>query len=313
MEAVTFGSTDEGTIWSLVSGMVSDASGSQPTRLIHYSVSIGIVVGLELSDGARVALKAFPPYHDPDFLAAAHRVRGRLAEEGYPAPRPLSSLVRLARGWACLEEWVDAPEPLPATDVVGPLAVHLADLLQRCQDFQRDPALSGSWQTFERPVGVWRNPPRPEVNLEADPDGAEWILEIAESARSASEVAPGPTMIGHVDWRPDNVRLRSDGSLAVVFDWDSIQLTQRVHFLAGGCSGLDPEGMAEFLSAFEAATGAIISRDERLSVAARVVWSHALWARFEYARALPVTDQRFGPRLREDVERYPAALGAAPW
>src|ERR1700736_3820882 len=71
---------------------------------------------------------------------------------------------------------------------------------------------------FDPPVGIWRNLPRAKVNLEANPEGSEWILDIAVAARKTVQHAPGPPLIGYVDWRPDNVRLTPQGELAAVYD-----------------------------------------------------------------------------------------------
>jgi hypothetical protein len=159
-------------------------------------------------------------------------------------------------------------------------------------------------------VGIWRNPPRAEVNLEANPEGSEWILDIAVAARKTVQHAPGPSLIGYVDWRPDNVRLTPQGELAAIYDWDSIQVTGRVHLLAGACSGLTPEAMAAFLSTFEQVTGETLNRNQRLAVAGRVVWSRAMWARYEHVRRLPAAEQRFASHLRDDAIAYPRAATA---
>lgn len=138
---------------------------------------------------------------------------------------------------------MEAPPDAPPTEVVAPLALHLADFLKRCGRLEADPALADSWQTFEPPVGIWRNPPRPDADLTVEVPDSEWILEIAEFGRSLAESVPGPMVIGHIDWRPDNVRIATDGTLAAVFDWDSVQLTHRVHVITGACTALSPQDL----------------------------------------------------------------------
>jgi len=123
--------------------------------------------------------------------------------------------------------------------------------------------------------------------------------------------APGPALIGHIDWRPANVRFGPEGDLVAVYDWDSIQLTHRVHILAGACSGLSPEKMIDFLCAYQNHDGHRLTQDELLGVAGRVVWSHAMWARFELSRGLPVEEQRFVNRLKADAAAYPLAVDQA--
>jgi hypothetical protein len=164
--------------------------------------------------------------------------------------------------------------------------------------------LTRSWQTFEQPVGLWRNPPRPDADLTVDVPGSGWVRDIAEVGRSIADSAPGPKMIGHTDWRPDNVRLHADGRLAAVFDWDSVQLTHHVHIVAGACTSLHPPALRRFLAAYDAATGTTLSFDERRAIAGRVIWSRACWAQFELVRQLPAAELRFVPRLQRDVDAY---------
>ena len=304
MEEACFGASSPEEIWSSVSRHVERTVGSEPVGVHHYSVSIGAVLGLELSDGRRVALKVFAPWHDAAFLAAANDVRQTLVVAGYPAPRPLTGVEQFGAAHTWVEEWLEAPQPGSPSEAAVVLAGHLLDFLDRTSVLRADPALSRSWQTHERPVGIWRNAPRPDADLTVPVRSAEWITEIAELGRSIAETAPGPKVIGHVDWRPDNVRTGPDGELAAVFDWDSVQHTHRVHILAGGCAGLPPEGMAEFLAAYDARAESPLSADERRSVAGRIIWTRAALARFELLRQLPASDQRVAPSLERDVTSY---------
>jgi aminoglycoside phosphotransferase (APT) family kinase protein len=141
---------------------------------------------------------------------------------------------------------------------------------------------------------------------------ATWVQDIAEFGRSVAESAPGPRVIGHIDWRADNVRVNDDGTLAAVFDWDSVQLTHHVHHLAGACCSLRPSAMARFLAAYDDAVGTPLSADERRAVAGRVIWSRACWAKFELVRALPEPDLRFVPRLEREVDDYLRAASVQP-
>jgi hypothetical protein len=308
MEEACFGSREPEVIWSRVSEVVERVLRVPPIGVGHYSVSIGAVLGLHLADDRRVALKVFAPWHDPTFLAAANRVRRTLVAEGYPAPRPLSDVESLAAGHAWIEEWIDLPAPACADDIIAPLARHLAELMSRCAGIERDGALQRSWQTFDAPVGIWRNPPRPDADLNVEVDGADWVRDIAERGRAIAEQAPGPKIVGHIDWRPDNVRVNEDGSLAAVLDWDSVQLTHRVHMLAGACASLSPENMAAFLDSFQTAAETELSVDERRAVAGRVVWSRASLARYELVRGLPEAELRIAPHLTNDADAYLAAV-----
>jgi hypothetical protein len=310
MEDACFGARYPEEIWSNVSRHVERKVGSAPVAVHHYSVSIGAVLGLELSDGRRIALKVFAPWHDVTFLAAANDVRQTLVLAGYPGPRPLTGVEQFGAAYTWVEEWLEAPQARSPSEATVVLAGHLVDFLNRTSGLRADPALARSWQTHERPVGIWRHPPRPDADLTVPVPGAEWITEVAELGRSIAETAPGPKVIGHVDWRPDNVRTGPDGELAAVFDWDSVQYTHRVHILAGGCASLSPEGMGEFLGAYDARAESPLSSDERRSVAGRIIWSRAALARYELMRQLPTSDQHVAPTLERDVTSYLQAATA---
>ena len=68
--------------------------------------------------------------------------------------------------------------------------------------------------------------------------------------------------------------------------------------------------MAAFLQAHDEATGSALSRPARLAVAGRVVWSHAIWARYEEVEGRSPDEQRFLPRLVDDAHAYRAAAVA---
>jgi hypothetical protein len=304
MEAACFAATEARDIWRVVSELVERAVGVEPVGVRLYSVSIGAVLGLDLADGRRIVIKVFAPWHDPQFLVGANDVRRHLLADGYPAPRLVADVQPLGPAQAWIEEWVDAPPPTSRPEAIVPLAQHLAEFVERCRRLPPDPALTRSWQTYERPVGIWRNPPRPDADLAVEVPNAGWVQDIAEFGRSVAESAPGERVIGHIDWRAENVRINDDGTLAAVFDWDSVQLTDHVHVVAGACAALRPNAVSRFLAAYVDAAGAPLSIAERRAIAGRVIWTRATWARFELVRRLPVAELRFAPRLRRDVDAY---------
>jgi Ser/Thr protein kinase RdoA (MazF antagonist) len=304
MEAACFATTDAKDVWRLVGEFVEGALGVEPVGVCLYSVSIGAVLGLDLADHRRVVVKVFAPWHDPQFLAAANDVRRHLVADGYPAPGVLAGVRPLGPAHAWIEEWVDAPPPTSHPEAIAALAQHLGDFVLRCRRLAPDPALTRSWQTYERPIGIWRNPPRPDADLAVEVPNATWVQDIAEFGRSVAESAPGPRVIGHIDWRADNVRVNDDGTLAAVFDWDSVQLTDHVHVVAGACAALRPQALARFLAAYGAAVGTPLTTAERRAIAGRVIWTRATWARFELVRGLSEDELRFVPRLQRDVDAY---------
>lgn len=74
---------------------------------------------------------------------------------------------------------------------------------------------------FDLPPGhLW--PPAHDLRFDLSLPGGEWIDEIGATAQSVLVEPAGPTVIGHMDWRVEN--LRFNGELAAVFDWDSVKL-----------------------------------------------------------------------------------------
>jgi hypothetical protein len=129
--------------------------------------------------------------------------------------------------------------------------------------------------------------------------GAEWIDAIAARARRARDRGVGDVVVGHTDWRVENMRF-SDGAVSAVYDWDSLAI-QREPVLAGGVAhlftsdfGAGPgwvqrptlaEALA-FVADYEAARGAPFDDDERAVARAALVYAMAYTARCEHSDAL---------------------------
>lgn len=60
-------------------------------------------------------------------------------------------------------------------------------------------------------------------DFDASSSGAEWIDELARTARDRLAQNDGPPIIGHCDWRVEHVGFDGD-RVAAIYDWDSVAL-----------------------------------------------------------------------------------------
>ena len=74
-----------------------------------------------------------------------------------------------------------------------------------------------------RPVGapLWFEPHDVRFDFEATVAGAAWIDELAALARSRLERPGTGVVIGHFDWRVENLAFR-DADIVAIYDWDSL-------------------------------------------------------------------------------------------
>ncbi|WP_037497465.1 phosphotransferase [Solirubrobacter soli] len=242
--------------------------------------SVGSVHGVRLQDGRRVVVKVYRSDVDVVHLAAVGRVQARLADSGFPAPRPLLAPTPLANGVAVVEtlvdrgRWADAHVPAVRRAVAGGLAALL-------EHARREPGLVAWREAYEQ---LWRSPHDRRFDFAGTAHGAEWIDELASAARRRlDECADGPVVVGHGDWRVEHLRF-ADGALSAVYDWDSLAVAPAPVFAGAAahqftadwsieghaCAPTFEESMA-FLSDFEAARGTPFSdRERQLAYAAFV-------------------------------------------
>src|SRR6478672_10312271 len=88
-ERERYGVADPDAVAALVDAFVREQLGVGVSGGVFYAVSIGAVVGVELSDGrGRVVVKLQPGPTSFAHLRAATDVQRALALGGFPAPRP---------------------------------------------------------------------------------------------------------------------------------------------------------------------------------------------------------------------------------
>src|SRR5574341_1141640 len=90
VERAIFGMSVPEHIAALVDAFCRRELGSGIAAPLFYRSSIGVVFGLELDDGRRLVLKGHQPDVPAGYLAAVVSITRRLAESGFPCPRPLA-------------------------------------------------------------------------------------------------------------------------------------------------------------------------------------------------------------------------------
>lgn len=145
---------------------------------------------------------------------------------------------------------------------------------------------------------LWPVPHDARFDFEATSDGAEWIDQIAVKARSVRDKAVGAIVVGHTDWRVQNMRF-ADGRLTAVYDWDSLSVVREPVLLGSVAHGftanwaLDDwrqfpslsEALA-FVADYEQGRGERFSVDERAVARASLAYTMAYTARCEHSDAL---------------------------
>lgn len=226
------------------------------------SSSAGMLFGLQLRDGTRVALKALRPRSG---LETGREVQESLHAAGFPCPRPLLGPVPLGRGFAVVDEWVDGQQ----CDLHEPrrrrsAARLLAELIALAPRREGLPRALEATSLFPRPH-------HPRFDFQR-PDGC-WIDAVAATV-ARSRDRNEQRVVGHSDWGARHFGWRGD-EIAVVYDWpDSVALDTEEAFV-GQASAVFPSTwdlpvtpkvatLAEseaFVSEYEDAAGRRLDRD----------------------------------------------------
>jgi hypothetical protein len=179
-----------------------------------FAASAGVVLGLRLEDGSRVALKAFRVRPG---LNEAVAVQAELHARGFPCPRPLLGPVRLRSGSvAVVQEWIEAPQrDLHEPSLRRAAAWLLAELVEQA------PRRDGLPPTFAGRRGPFPPPHDSRFDL-TRPDGA-WI-DAAAALVLPTLIRPAAKVVGHSDWSAKNLGWDGD-RISAVYDWpDSVAL-----------------------------------------------------------------------------------------
>lgn len=283
--------------------------GSGARAVLFERVGTGIVRGLALENGRRVAVKAHQPEEDAAFLAAVQQVQSFLHARGYPAPLPLAGLARLGRGYGLAQElrdegtWEDAHR----SEIRRVLVRSLQAQLDLTRELGSIGGLGRGWRLWSGSE-LW--PPRahsPLFDFSATAAGAESLDALAAKAKPL--VGSGEPLVGHSDWSAKHMRFEGD-EIAVVYDWDSLDLSTESRLVGTAAATFtanfeldvpyapSPDEARAFVDEYSAARALPLSRAERLEIAAVALYviaysarcAHALGRRSDFVEAL----ERFG-------------------
>jgi hypothetical protein len=221
VERVIFGTDDARGIAGMIEDLITKMCGPIADA-VFYRPGVGVVAGVRLVEGSEVVVKVHRDNVPAERLAAVHKVQALVAESGLPAPRPLVGPTRLAGGTAIIEEL------LRGTGANGRDPAVRRTLADGLHDFVSTavPLVGrvdvGSPNLVRSPEApLWFEPHDLRFDFEATSAGAEWIDSLARLARRRLEQRDPNVVIGHFDWRIENLSFNG-AEIVGIYDWDSV-------------------------------------------------------------------------------------------
>jgi hypothetical protein len=314
VEAV-FGTSDPISVARQLVEAVEATVGSAVAGVRFYEPGVGVVAGVDLDDGRAVVAKVHRRTRiTRKRLAAIVAVQADLANSGAPVPRPLAGPVALADGWMTIEELIvgDVADGYDAVVRRG-MAAALSRLVELARPRARDEDI-GSWLAPPIVDDLWPEPHDLRFDFVGTAAGARWIDDLARTARATLLDTRLPRVVGHLDWRVQNLAFR-DREVVAIFDWDSIGLAPEpavvgsaavIHPVDWRLGLPDPlpsiEQVDGFVHDYELARGVPFDEHEQAVLGAGQIWVAAYGARCQHADAalgmFPEVDHSRGwPRL----------------
>jgi Ser/Thr protein kinase RdoA (MazF antagonist) len=306
VEEAIFGTTDPDAMASIVTTAAAEI-GVNVSAGEFCTVSSGCVVGLRLTDGGIVVLKAYQSHWEEAFLRAVQAAQRTASDAGYPCPAPLAGPTPLGNGWAMLESYLPDPGPSAATST-GAMTASSTGLASLMECLQEAPRQGFEAEPFRTDEGeLYPTPHSPIFDFPGSAGGAEWIDEWAQRATAIRNAADLPRLLAHLDWSANNVRW-ADGIVTAVYDWDSIAITSAavaagqaaaVWHSTGESPDVDgPEAneVHRYIDAFAQARDSAFSAEEHEVACASALWVMAYTARCEHALEQTTAWRRYWAR-----------------
>lgn len=265
-----------------------DTLGAPIQDLFFHRSEMSLVLGLRLSDGREVAVKARP---DEDGRAhACVAAQAQLADRGCPCARPLSRVTAVAGLCVHAEQWRPGGDILrsdaaPAARRAARLFGALMEELTRVNAYP--PLPNPAWLRWDHGgAGPW---PAMELVDRRDPSLVPaFVIETAQRATRRLRRCKLPNVLGHGDFEAQNIRWRGQAPW-VVHDWDSLCWLPEAA-LAGAAAGafastevptLAPiDSSTAFIQEYQRTRGRAFAADE-----VEVAWAASLWPAAHNARA----------------------------
>jgi hypothetical protein len=292
-----FGTVDPDAVASVVSAFCHQHLGSLVDAYEFFSGGVGTVHGVRLVDGRRVAIKVHGADVELDFLTAVQRTQAVIADSGIAAPRPLLAPTPIADGVAMVEELLDTGVAVPAHDADqrARMAADLSRLITLATPHRAAFGDHKGWFTGAEET-LFPAPHDRRFNLEIP--GGELIDELAGRARATLRAWQGPLIVGHADWRVENLRYHA-GALSAIYDWDALVVRPEAALVGESgaifttdwsrtdrCRIPAAEETSAFVADYETARGRPFTAGERELAHAALVYQTAYLARCQWSDML---------------------------
>jgi hypothetical protein len=313
-----FGTEQVAEVTSMLSSWAEERLGAAISAVEQWHWSVGAVAIVGLSDGRRVALKAFPPRWTSEFLTAVVTVQRHLAARGLPCPVPLAGPFPLdAVGvMVCAESILGDPgwplHPLGERELVAS-ATGLARLVGLAEELAPAAVAALARHPMRTPEGeLYPEPHSPLFDFGATGRDAGWIDDLARAALVARDGDTSTPVVAHTDWSARNVRLWPDG-IRAIYDADSLSLVPESTAVgiaaatwsafgdAGEQIAPSPEEAAAWARAYERA-GRPLSGSQRHAAGGAVLHALAYTARCEHALEVGHPELGCPRRARDRLE-----------
>jgi hypothetical protein len=292
VERAVLGTDDPTEIERLVRAVSREALRAEIVGCFFYEGGVGCVFGLELADDRQAVMKVHPAGVTRRRLRAAGDVQLHLADAGFPCPTPLADPVSVGPSWATFEELVARESHRDGHDPVvrRAMARTLWWLVDTARPFAATGDLGRDLLRGLPPERLWPEPHDARFDFERTARGAEWIDDIARSARERLADAAGETVVGHSDWSVKHFAFAGD-RVAAVYDWDSLAVDVEPVFVGEAVHAFPatwyietavaptPEEAAAFVDEYESARGSSFTAAEMETVRAAADYAMAYSAR----------------------------------
>jgi hypothetical protein len=253
--------------------------GSGPADVLFRRQQVSLVLGLRLSNGRKVVVKARA---DEGRAGSCVEAQARLAERGFPCARPLTAAIGVGSMAVHAEEFRPDGNVLygDSTAVAALCAGVFARLMAALADLAVAPPLPNPpWVRWDHhSSGSW--PPvdfldRLDQNVVPD-----HVVAAAQRARRRILAAGLRCVLGHADFEAQNLRWHGR-EVATVHDWDSLAW-QPEAALVGAASGAFASAGPPTLAPLESSEAFLVayqsSRGRRFtSVELEVAWAASVW------------------------------------
>jgi hypothetical protein len=260
--------------------------GDEPVGVLFERRMISAVFGLCLAGGREVVVKA---REDDGRAASCVAAQVRLAERGFPCPRPLTPAVGAGALAVHAEEYRPGGEMLrgESPDVAVLYAAVFARVMAELADVTVAPPLpSPRWARWDHTdPALW-----PAIDfLDARDQSVvpAHVVETAGRARKRLLAADLPCVLGHADFEAQNLRWHGR-EVWTVHDWDSLAW-QPEAALVGAASGAFAGAGPATLVPIESSEAFLVTyqdiRGRRFTAAEQeIAWAAGLWPAVHNAR-----------------------------